>query len=360
MEYWASGFGRYVWKRFLTLSAEDCQEIITQEIKALHDSYTMINANLSGRRARGRIFIFKAVILLCAESSPTRWRTDSSGLNGRRSSGCLRGFRSPLVSLMCTTVSSVASCARERWPFSRGHDCLNIMGKFTDIREECCEANRALGSSGLVDLTFGNVSVLDVDAAVFAIKPSGVDYAALTPGKMVLVDLEGRVVEAGMRPSSDTPTHRRLLQAFSGIRSVVHTHSRYAVTFAQACREIPLMGTTHADYFRGPVPVTRALTSGEIGGDYELATGSVIVESFAEIDPHSVPAVLVRHHGPFTWGETGTKAVETAAALEIIAQMSWQTLCLEPMARHAPEELRDKHFFRKHGSGAYYGQLRHS
>lgn len=230
------------------------------------------------------------------------------------------------------------------------------MSKFTEIREECCEANRVLGASGLVDLTFGNVSILDRAAGVFAIKPSGVDYAALAPDNMVLVDLEGQVVDSKLRPSSDAPTHRRLFQAFGEIRSVVHTHSRYAVTFAQAAKEIPLLGTTHADYFHGPVPVTRALAPEEIGGDYELATGNVIVERFAKINPLSVPAVLVRNHGPFAWGSSAAKAVENAQALEIIAQMAWQTLLLEPSVQPAPDTLRDKHFFRKHGSGAYYGQ----
>ena len=230
------------------------------------------------------------------------------------------------------------------------------MSKFNAIREECCEANRALGASGLVDLTFGNASVLDRDAGVFAIKPSGVDYAALTPDNMVLVDLEGKTVEGKLRPSSDTPTHMRLFQAFDGVRSVVHTHSRYAVSFAQAGREIPLLGTTHADYFHGAVPVTRALTPGEINGDYELETGNVIVDRFAGMDPLSVPAVLVRNHGPFAWGGSGTAAIETALALEIIAQMAWQTLCLDSSVEPAPDALRDKHFFRKHGAGAYYGQ----
>lgn len=230
------------------------------------------------------------------------------------------------------------------------------MSNFSAIREECCAANRALGASGLVDLTFGNVSVLDRDAGVFAIKPSGVDYAALTPDNMVLVDLEGKTVEGKPRPSSDTPTHRRLFQAFEGIRSVVHTHSRYAVSFAQAGKEIPLLGTTHADYFRGPVPVTRALTSEEINGDYELETGNVIVELFVGLDSLSVPAALVRNHGPFAWGQSGNKAVETAQALEIIAQMAWQTLCILPSVEPVPDVLRDRHFFRKHGAGAYYGQ----
>lgn len=227
-----------------------------------------------------------------------------------------------------------------------------------DIREECCAANRALGASGLVDLTFGNVSVLDRNAAVFAIKPSGVAYEALTPSDMVLVDLDGATVEGRWRPSSDTPTHALLLRTFDGVRSVAHTHSRYAVTFAQAARSIPVLGTTHADYFCGPVPVTRALTAGEIGGDYERETGRVIVECFAGADPLAVPAVLVRHHGPLVWGASGDKAVETALALEAVAQMAWQTLLLEPSAAAVPDVLRDKHFFRKHGGGAYYGQTK--
>lgn len=230
------------------------------------------------------------------------------------------------------------------------------MKKFTEVQEECCEANQALGASGLVDLTFGNVSVLDKDHGVFAIKPSGVDYAALTPDSMVLVDLEGKVIDGELRPSSDTPTHLRLFQSFKDVRAIVHTHSRYAVSFAQAAKEIPLLGTTHADYFCGPVPLTRALTQKEIEENYEFETGNVITECFAKIDPLSVPAVLVRNHGPFAWGVSGAKAVETAMALEIVAQMAWQALILAPSLTSAPDALRDKHFFRKHGNNAYYGQ----
>lgn len=230
------------------------------------------------------------------------------------------------------------------------------MKKFDAVRNECCEANQALGASGLVDLTFGNVSVLDKDHGVFAIKPSGVDYAALTPDSMVLVDLEGKVIDGELRPSSDTPTHLRLFQSFKDVRAIVHTHSRYAVSFAQAAKEIPLLGTTHADYFCGPVPLTRALTQKEIEENYEFETGNVITECFAKIDPLSVPAVLVRNHGPFAWGVSGAKAVETAMALEIVAQMAWQALILAPSLTSAPDALRDKHFFRKHGNNAYYGQ----
>ncbi len=230
------------------------------------------------------------------------------------------------------------------------------MSRFDAIREECCAANAALPATGLVDLTFGNVSVLDREAGVFAIKPSGVTYDALTPADMVLLDLDGNVVEGTLRPSSDTPTHRRLFQAFPGIRAVVHTHSRCAVSFAQAGRDLPLLGTTHADYFHGAVPVTRALTDAEIGGDYEWETGNVIVETFEGRDPEAVPAVLVRNHGPFAWGNSGPKAVENAQALEIVAHMALQALALNPSAPTPSQALIDKHFFRKHGAGAYYGQ----
>lgn len=226
------------------------------------------------------------------------------------------------------------------------------------IREACCEANRKLPETGLVDLTFGNVSVLDSDAGVFAIKPSGVDYDELTPESMVLVDLDGKIVEGDLRPSSDTPTHRKLLQAFGGVgvTSVVHTHSRSAVAFAQAGKEIPCFGTTHADYFFGSVPVTRELTPDEIQGEYEWATGEAIVERFADMKPLDFPAVLVKSHGPFAWGKTAEKAVECALALEVIADMALKTLATNPSAKPIPDALLKKHFLRKHGSAAYYGQ----
>lgn len=227
---------------------------------------------------------------------------------------------------------------------------------YGELRSECCEANRLLPECGLVDLTFGNVSVCDRDRAVFAIKPSGVAYDRLSPADMVIVDFEGRVVEGELRPSSDSPTHRRLFLGFPGIRSVVHTHSRHAVAFAQASKEIPILGTTHADYFRGAVPVTRALTAEEISTHYEWETGNVIVERFASLDPMEIPAVLVRHHGPFAWGSSGLKAVENACALEIVAQMAMETLQLAPDSPALPAWLADKHFLRKHGETAYYGQ----
>jgi len=230
--------------------------------------------------------------------------------------------------------------------------------RYREIREECCAANLALPRTGLVDLTFGNVSVLDAAAGVFAIKPSGVAYADLRPEDMVAVDLEGTVVEGRLRPSSDTPTHRRLFLAFAdaGVRSVVHTHSRCAVAFAQAGREIPCLGTTHADHFHGAVPVTRAMTPEEIRGAYEWETGNVIVERFEGADPLDCPAALVHAHGPFVWNLSAAKAVEYAEALEIVADMAIKTCSLAPNRESIPKALLDKHFQRKHGSGAYYGQ----
>jgi len=228
--------------------------------------------------------------------------------------------------------------------------------KLPDLRVECCELNCELGRSGLVDITFGNLSVIDRAAGIFAIKPSGVSYDALKPEDIVLVDLDGDIVDSSLRPSSDTPTHRCLFQHFPEAAAVVHTHSRTAVAFAQAGREIPLLGTTHADYFRGPVPVTRAMTPEEISADYEWQTGKVICELFEQISPLDVPAVLVRNHGPFAWGKSGSYALETALALEIIAQMAAQALALNPEAPSPSSALSEKHFLRKHGSGAYYGQ----
>lgn len=227
-----------------------------------------------------------------------------------------------------------------------------------DLKEACCAANKELARSGLVDLTFGNASLLDVQAGIFAIKPSGVPYDQLTPDLMVLIDLGGMQVEGGLRPSSDTPTHRRLLREFAerGVRSVVHTHSRQAVAFAQAAFPVPCLGTTHSDYFYGTIPVTRPLVAEEIATDYEWNTGGVIVECLAGRDPLEMPAVLVHHHGPFTWGSSAAKAVEAALALEIVADMAGKTLALRPEGSNVPDVLLRKHFFRKHGPTAYYGQ----
>jgi L-ribulose-5-phosphate 4-epimerase len=233
------------------------------------------------------------------------------------------------------------------------------MSIYQDIKEECYEANLLLPEYKLIDLTFGNVSVADRALGVFAIKPSGVDYSTMTADDMVIVDFEeGKAVENPLRPSSDTPTHRRLFQAFAGIRSVVHTHSRNAVAFAQAGRAIPCFGTTHADYFYGEVPVTRAMTAEEIQSGYEWETGNVIVECFRSLDPAQTPAVLVQSHGPFAWGPSGSKAVENAFALEIVAEMAMKALGLNPQLASIPQALLDKHFLRKHGAGAYYGQKR--
>jgi len=230
------------------------------------------------------------------------------------------------------------------------------MSQYTDLKSECYEANLLLPEYKLIDLTFGNVSVSDPARGVFAIKPSGVDYATMKADDMVVVDFEGKVVEGSLRPSSDTPTHRRLFLAFAGIRSVVHTHSRNAVAFAQAGRGIPCLGTTHCDYFYGEVPVTRAMTAQEVASDYEWETGNVIVERFEGIDPLEMSAVLVKNHGPFVWGPSGKKAVEYAFALEIVAEMAMKAMQLNPNVESVPPCLLEKHYKRKHGAGAYYGQ----
>ena len=231
------------------------------------------------------------------------------------------------------------------------------MSSYRDIKEECLQANLDLPKTGLVDLTFGNVSVADPARAVFAIKPSGVRYSELVADQIVVLDYAGNVIEGTLRPSSDTPTHRYLYLHFSGIQSVVHTHSRSAVAFAQAGVDLPCLGTTHCDYFNGPVPVTRAMTEAEVAGDYEWETGKVIVERFAALNPLEVPAILVRNHGPFAWGPSAAKAMETALALEIVADMTLKTLAVNPAAISAPLHLLAKHFFRKHGPSAYYGQV---
>jgi len=227
------------------------------------------------------------------------------------------------------------------------------------LKAEAYEANLSLPKHGLINLTFGNASAIDRAQGIFAIKPSGVAYVDLKPADMVLIDLDGKQVEGALRPSSDTPTHRRLFLAFPEICGVVHTHSSHATAFAQAGREIPIFGTTHADYFFGNVPVTRKLTPTEIGGgSYEWETGNVIVELFTQraLDPADYPAVLVNRHAPFTWGKTVARAVEVAVATECIAHMALMSLQLEPSLPTIETELLNKHFKRKHGPGAYYGQ----
>jgi L-ribulose-5-phosphate 4-epimerase len=230
------------------------------------------------------------------------------------------------------------------------------MSNYDDIKKECYEANLLLPEYKLIDLTFGNVSVADPERRVFTIKPSGVDYSVMKADDMVVVNFEGKIIEGSLRPSSDTPTHCRLFQAFEGIRSVVHTHSRNAVAFAQAGRGIPCFGTTHGDYFYGEVPVTRPMTAGEIQSAYELETANVIVERFKNLDPMQVCAVLVYSHGPFVWGPNGKRAVENALALEIVAEMALKTIELNPQVQPISSPLLDKHFLRKHGPGSYYGQ----
>jgi L-ribulose-5-phosphate 4-epimerase len=224
------------------------------------------------------------------------------------------------------------------------------------LKQQVCAANRDLVATGLVTLTWGNVSGIDRERGLVAIKPSGVPYADLQPQQIVVVDLDGRVVEGDLKPSSDTPTHVALYRAFANIGGVVHTHSRHATIFAQARREIPCLGTTHADHFYGPVPVARPLTEGEVAEDYEGRTGTVIIERFAGLDPDAMPAVLVAGHAPFTWGGSVAKAVENAVALEAVAAMALGTWSIDPAALELEPWVLEKHYQRKHGAGAYYGQ----
>src|ERR1700761_5255182 len=221
------------------------------------------------------------------------------------------------------------------------------MSSYDQIKAECYEANLLLPEFKLIDLTFGNVRVAAPDLGVFAIKPSGVDYTHLSESDIVVINMEGAILEGALRPSSDTPTHCRLFQAFKGIRSVVHTHSRNAVAFAQSGRGIPCFGTTHADYFYGEVPVTRPMTVEEIQSAYEWVTGNVIVERFKGLNPMEVSAVLVSGHGPFVWGPNGKKAVENAFALEIIAEIALKSVRLKPQVQPISSLLLDKHFLRK-------------
>ena len=225
-----------------------------------------------------------------------------------------------------------------------------------NLRKAVCAANRELPKLGLVQFTWGNVSGIDRGRGLVVIKPSGVAYKDLTPDNMVIVDMTGKVVDGGGRPSSDTPTHLRLYEAFSDIGGVVHTHSIWATIFAQAGRGIVPLGTTHADYFYGEIPCTRALTEAEIAGDYEWETGNVITETFARMNAATVPAVLVKNHGPFAWGTNPDDAVHNAAVLENLAHMAYHTAKLNAKIPAIPQVLLDKHYNRKHGANAYYGQ----
>jgi L-ribulose-5-phosphate 4-epimerase len=224
------------------------------------------------------------------------------------------------------------------------------------LRAEVYEANLDLVRRGLVLYTFGNASGVSREHGLVAIKPSGVPYEEMTPADMVITDLEGRVVEGSLRPSSDLPTHVALYRAFPSIGGVVHTHSRHATAWAQACREIPCFGTTHADYFHGPVPVTVPLTPAEVESEYEANTGVAIIRLMEGRDPLGCPAALVAGHGPFCWGKSAAAAAEMAVIVEELAAMAWQTLTINPAAVPISEVLRDKHHFRKHGPKAYYGQ----
>ena len=225
-----------------------------------------------------------------------------------------------------------------------------------ELKKTVCEANLLLPKHGLVTFTWGNVSGIDRERGLVVIKPSGLSYDDMQPEDMVVLDLEGRVVEGKWKPSSDTPTHLRLYRDFPACGGVVHTHSRWATVFAQAGREIPAMGTTHADDFHGPIPCTRPLTGEEIAGEYEAETGAVIVEAFRGRDPMEVPAALVYSHGPFVWGADAMGAVHNAVVLEEVAFMAWHALAMAPEKGPMQQSLLDRHYLRKHGPGAYYGQ----
>lgn len=227
-----------------------------------------------------------------------------------------------------------------------------------ELKQKVYEANMLLPRYGLVTFTWGNVSGIDRERGLFAIKPSGVPYERLRAEDMVLVDLDGRVAEGRLNPSSDTPTHVELYRAFEQAGGIVHTHSPYATSWAQAGRDIPCYGTTHADYFYGPVPCLRCLNEQEIAEAYEENTGRLIVSEFARlgIDPAAVPAALCRNHGPFAWGKDAEEAVHCAVVLEEVAKMAYRTELIAPGVPPAPQTLQDKHYFRKHGEGAYYGQ----
>lgn len=225
------------------------------------------------------------------------------------------------------------------------------------LKEQVCKANLDLPRHGLVTFTWGNVSGIDREQGLVVIKPSGVDYEGMSPEDMVVVSLQtGERVEGKWKPSSDTATHLALYQAFPNIGGVVHTHSRWATSFAQAGRGIPAYGTTHGDYFYGEIPCTRKMTPEEIAGAYELETGNVIIETFAELKPDDIPAVLVHSHGPFTWGNDPHNAVHNAVVLEELAFMAFHTEALTPGVSPMQHELLDKHYLRKHGKNAYYGQ----
>ncbi|MDY2627453.1 MAG: L-ribulose-5-phosphate 4-epimerase [Lachnospiraceae bacterium] len=227
-----------------------------------------------------------------------------------------------------------------------------------ELKKLVYEANMELPKRKMVTYTWGNVSAIDRETGYFVIKPSGVDYEVMKPEDMVVMDLEGNRIEGKYKPSSDTPTHIELYKKYPEIGGIVHTHSPEATAWAQASRSIPLYGTTHADYFYGPIPCARSLTPEEIGGEYEKNTGLVIIETFEKLglNPMYTPAVLCANHGPFAWGKDAAEAVHNAVVLEEVARMAAKTEQINPRVKDAPDSIRDKHFFRKHGENAYYGQ----
>ena len=225
-----------------------------------------------------------------------------------------------------------------------------------ELKQTVCEANLLLPKYDLVTFTWGNVSGIDRELGLIAIKPSGVPYDGMAPEDMVIVDFSGNVIEGKWKPSSETATHIELYKAFPNIGGVVHTHSRWATTFAEAGQPIPAMGTTQADYFYGDIPCTRPMTEEEINGDYEKETGKVIVETFKNIQADDVPGVLVYSHGPFSWGTDPKNAVHNAVVMEEVAFMDWHALMINPEHRDMQKALLDRHYLRKHGANAYYGQ----
>jgi L-ribulose-5-phosphate 4-epimerase len=228
---------------------------------------------------------------------------------------------------------------------------------FQKLKQDVFDANMLLPKYGLITFTWGNVSAFDDETGLVVIKPSGIPYEIMKVEDMVVLDLSGKIIEGNRKPSSDTATHLELYRNFKNIRGIVHTHSHWATVFAQAGLPIPAFGTTHADYFAGEVPVTRFMTSSEIRGDYEFETGKVIVERFKDLNPDHIPGVLVNAHGPFTWGKNANEAVHNAVVLESIAQMAFNTrILMGNKVIEMQSELLNKHFYRKHGKGAYYGQ----
>ena len=228
--------------------------------------------------------------------------------------------------------------------------------KLEKLRQKVCDANLQLKESGLVLFTWGNVSGYDKSENLVVIKPSGISYDELTPDLLTIVNLEGEIVEGELNPSTDTPTHLELYKAFPEIGGIAHTHSTHATIWSQSCLEIPCYGTTHADFFYGAVPITRQLTAEEVENEYEKNTGKVILELFKNKKPLEMPAVLVANHGPFTWGANAAKSVENSIVLEEVSKMALFTKDLMEIDKSIPDYLLDKHYLRKHGSGAYYGQ----